>query len=78
MNKKKKILIVLGIMVVSLSIIGISYAYFSANIIGKGTENIIQAGTMELTFAEDNVVNIETGKPGSKDSKTFSVENTST
>ncbi len=78
--KNNKWLLIGVIASLSVFAIGISYAFFHANILGNDTAiaNKVQAGTMELTFTDDNVINIENGQPGDSDSKTFTVENTGT
>ena len=81
MKHKKIILITLGIMIVSLTIIGVSYAFFTANIIGNNTAggNSVISGTMELTFTDNNdAISLLTAQPGDSASKTFKVENTGT
>ncbi len=60
--------------------ISVSYAYFHARILGndEALENSFKVGKLELSFVDDNYISLLNVKPGSSDSKTFSVENTST
>ncbi len=82
-KKLTKNVLIVAVLAIALSIgIGFSFAYFHAKILGndKALKNKVQAGTLELSFVDDNAISItnENGKPGSKASKTFSVTNTST
>ncbi|MBQ4263078.1 MAG: hypothetical protein IJB83_02385 [Bacilli bacterium] len=49
MNKK----LLIGIVVVLLlSVVGYSFAFFTANITGEGQENIVTAGTLQLVYKD--------------------------
>ena len=76
---KKNILICIGVLIVCLSIIGVSYSFFTTNITNSNIkDNIVRAGKMKLIF-KDNTPEITTAymKPGDIIIKEFSVENTS-
>jgi hypothetical protein len=82
MKKEKKILITLsGLLLFVLMIIGFSYAYYSANIIGNETSTTITgtASTLSLSFTDgtDKIVGSNIA-PGWSASKTFTVANTGT
>ena len=49
---KKKTLIILGILIVVLGVIGISYALWTKVLVQSG-ENIVNADCFELTFLEE-------------------------
>ncbi len=80
--KKSNWLLIILIGVLSITLIGISYAYFRANILGnkEAKENTVTSGTMELTFVEKDgdKIYFENAQPGDSASKTFTVENTGT
>ncbi len=79
--KSNKWLFVVLIGVLSITLIGVSYAFFHANILGNDLagENVFKSGTMELTFTDnDDAISLPNAKPGDTDSKTFTVENTGT
>ena len=80
MNKTKKITI--GLYALSIFLIfGISYAYFSLNIIGNEDAklSVITAGTLELTYTDGSGdVILENVIPGSSIQKEITVKNTGT
>ena len=80
MNKNYKIYAIVGILIVAIFIlVGVSYAYFALEVSGNDSaENmVINAGKMELTFKENNVLDLSNIKPGDTKEKTFTVTNTS-
>ena len=79
--KDRKTILIVGLFLVLVAILGVSYAFFSARIIGNedAKENIVKAGTMELTFTDgDDAISLLNAKPSNTGSKTFKVENTGT
>ena len=78
LNRKKK-LIILAVAILSLTLIGITYSYFSANIIYVNkTDTVLHSQGLTLTFRGTNeVVNCGNIIPGDKCIKEFEVENTS-
>ncbi len=80
MNRNQRIVVsIVGIIIVTLALIGITYAYFMTKIIGNSSTTSI-SGTLadlELTYADGNgVIKKDTMMPGDKIEKTFTVENT--
>ncbi len=78
MKNRKLVLSILGIAIVLLSVIGITYAYFSAKIkeINK-TETVVRTNELGLIYTGINEINCSNIVPGDSCTKTFSVENTS-
>lgn len=72
---------VIGLLL-SISVIGLTYAFFSTRMIGNTNEESVKitAGKLELTYNDgNNTVKAENMKPDTTvDSKTFSVKNTGT
>ena len=82
MEKNKKIIIsITGILIVTLALIGITYAYFATQIKGNSNDKSVvgKLGTLELTYKDktENVLN-KTMKLGDTITKEFTVENTGT
>ena len=77
--KDKKTYIILGISILFISI-GISYAYFSLNVIGNDTakNNKIVTGNLELTFTDTSEITLNNMLPGDSATKTIKVTNTGT
>ena len=68
-NKNKIILITLTMAIFLLSIIGITFAYFTANIkyVNEPSEVIIKSKLLEITFKRENEIyyeNLMPGRPG--------------
>ena len=80
MNKYRNIIIAVIIIVAMLLLIGASYAFFTANIVGNDDAELMKldSGTIELTFVDNNTINLSNAKPGDSESKTFIVQNTGT
>ncbi len=83
MNRNQRIVVsIVGIIIVTLALIGITYAYFMTKIIGNSSETSI-SGTLadlELTYYDGNgiVEPDDLMMPGDTLEKTFSVQNTGT
>ena len=77
--KDKKTYIILGISILFMAI-GISYAYFSLNVIGNDTakNNRIITGNLELTFTDTSEIVLDNMLPGDSVTKTIKVTNTGT
>ena len=77
--KDKKTYIILGISILFISI-GISFAYFSLNVIGNDTakNNSIVTGSLELTFTDTSEISLNNMLPGDSVTKTIKVSNTGT
>ena len=77
--KDKKTYIILGISILFIAI-GISYAYFSLNVIGNDTakNNRIVTGSLELTFTDTSEISLNNMLPGDSVTKTIKVSNTGT
>ena len=77
-KNKKRILIVLGILTVLLSVIGISYAFYSARIKENNkTETVIKTNELNIVFTGTQEINCSNIIPGDSCIKKFTVENTS-
>ena len=77
--KDKKTYIILGVSILFMAI-GISFAYFSLNVIGNDTakNNRIVTGNLELTFTDTSEILLENIIPGDSVTKTIKVTNTGT
>ena len=51
---KKQILTVLGALILLISVITVTYAYITTSVASQNQEISVQAGTMELTFADND------------------------
>ena len=75
MNRKNVIFIVVIMLLSFILIIGGTYAYFKASIDNTNNEEMqITSGEMILTFTDNNAINLTDAKPGSIETKTFTVE----
>jgi len=76
-NNKNLIISVLTFLIV-LILAGVSYAWFSANVIGNDTAKttVVEAADLELTYIDGPEINEENIVPGWTATKTFTVENT--
>ncbi len=83
MNRNQRIVVsIAGIIIVTLALIGITYAYFLTKIIGNSTSKSISGtlANLELTYYDGNGI-VEPDNlmmPGDTLEKTFSVKNTGT
>ena len=77
--KDKKIYIILVVSIL-VAVLGISYAYFSLNVIGNDTAKInkVTSGTLELTFTDTSEISLENIIPGDSVEKVIKVTNTGT
>ena len=76
-NKKIYIMLVVSIL---LTVIGVSLAYFSLNIIGNDTAkyNTITTGDLSLTYNDTSELSFDNALPGDSITKTITVKNTGT
>ncbi len=82
MNRNQRIVVsIVGIIIVTLALIGITYAYFLTRIIGNSTSTSISGtlANLELTYGdEDGVIKKTNMMPGDEIVKKFTVQNTGT
>ena len=79
MNKDKKMLLGVGIVFLFLATVGFSYAYFSNAIANKDVKDqVVQTGTLELTYTDGPEIIMNIIKPGATITKEISVKNTGT
>lgn len=80
MNKDKiiKISMVSLVTLLILSILGLSYAYFSLLIKGKSNNMVTQMGSLRLKYVDDDVITLNNIFPGDSVSKTVTVTNIGT
>ncbi len=80
MNKDKiiKISIISLVTLLILSILGLSYAYFSLLIKGKSNNMVTQMGSLRLKYVDDNVITLNNIFPGDSVSKAVTVTNIGT
>ena len=73
---KRSVLIVLGVTIISLSLIGLSYAFYQAVITEENVNEIsISSGDLELELIDTNAISIPNARPGDSKNKDFTVEN---
>ena len=78
MKNKKIVLTVLGILIVLLSVIGVTYAFFSAKIKENNkTETVIKTNELNIVFTGTQEINCSNIIPGDSCIKKFTVENIS-
>ena len=77
---QKKMIYILLVISLLFTVVGVSLAFFSLNIIGNDTAkyNKITTGDLELVFTDDNEVSLDGAFPGDSITKTISVKNTGT
>ena len=75
----KKIVFGIGIVFLFLATIGFSYAYFAATLVNKDVKDqVVQTGTLSLTYTDGTAINGVNISPGWKATKTITIENTGT
>lgn len=74
--KNKKILMIISIITLISFIIGFSYAYFTTIVIGNDTasSNVVNSGTLRLTYNGTDYINMDNKEPGDYDTMTFTVK----
>ena len=78
LDNKSKLLIKIIIICLFISIVSTSYAYFTSIVNSDSNINVIQSGSMRLTFQDGPVVTKSNMLPGDSFIKTFKVKNTGT
>jgi len=73
---KKKIIIIVALLIL-VTTVGLSYAYFRAQIVGEGTPISASAKNVKIIFTDTLTLTGSNIEPGWSDSKTFSVKNDS-
>ena len=75
--KYKKIMFGIALAFIFLVSVGFSYAYFSNAITNKDVKNqVVETGTLQLTYTDGPEINIQNMKPGNTINKTITVKNT--
>ena len=75
--KDKKIIFGITLAFIFLASIGFSYAYFSIAITNKDVKDqVVETGTLQLTYTDGPEINIQNMKPGNTITKTITVKNT--
>ena len=79
MRNNKKLYIGV-IFILTIVIIGLSYAWFNAILSGNDSakENVVVAGTLKLSYTDSNEISLENAVPGATFTKTIKVKNTGT
>lgn len=77
MKKNTKVSIFL-ILLVIVTLIGITFGYFILKISGTSKPDSVTSGNLELFYEDNGKINMTNMMPGDTLSKTFSVENTGT
>lgn len=74
-NKNKRLLIILGVIIV-LAFIGLTYAYFVGKVTSSGGNVTAISKDIKLTFSDNDTINVSNIEPGWSTIKTISVQNT--
>ena len=75
--KDKKIIFGITLAFIFLASVGFSYAYFSNAITNKDVKDqVVETGTLQLTYTDGPEINIQNMKPGNTINKTITVKNT--
>ncbi|MEG1995767.1 MAG: InlB B-repeat-containing protein [Bacilli bacterium] len=82
-KNNKKVILTLSIvsaLTLLLAVVGITYAYFTANVIGndKASSMIVNTGTLSVDFIDGPQISLPNAMPGASVTKTFKVINTGT
>ena len=73
-----KLSIITIISLFTLAVIGLSYAYFSTEIIGEGKYVTLDTANLKLKYTDNTVLSLDNAIPGDFVTKTFTVENIGT
>ena len=75
--KDKKIIFGITLAFIFLASVGFSYAYFSNSIVqNEVKDQVVETGTLQLTYTDGPEINIQNMKPGNTINKTITVKNT--
>jgi len=82
MKKRNMTKVIMFVVVILLAVVGVSYAYFTANISGSEstTTLTVTGGTMAITYSGGSTITVSNifPKPEAATTKTFTVSGTST
>ncbi len=68
MEKKKKYLLVIGILIIFLGVIGLTYAYWTITLKQKDT-NVVYSTCLKLNFEDENEINLQKAHPMDENEK---------
>ena len=71
---KNKKLWIIGVSVLLLLALGVTYAYFSSAVIGEGNDQVVTTGTLELVYTDSAEINLPNIDPGSSLEKNFQLK----
>ena len=75
--KDKRIIFGITLAFIFLASVGFSYAYFSNSIVqNEVKDQVVETGTLQLTYTDGPEINIQNMKPGNTITKTIIVKNT--
>ena len=75
--KDKRIIFGITLAFIFLASVGFSYAYFSNSIVqNEVKDQVVETGTLQLTYTDGPEINIQNMKPGNIITKTITVKNT--
>ena len=75
--KDKKLIFGITLAFIFLASVGFSYAYFSNSIVqNEVKDQVVETGTLQLTYTDGPEINIQNMKPGNIITKTITVKNT--
>ena len=70
-----KIIFIVMMIVLLLGVIGVSYAYFTMNIVQNQKLTVLNSGDLKLRYTDNTELSLENALPGDSIVKTFTVEN---
>ena len=70
-----RIIFIVMMIVLLLGVIGISYAYFTMNIVQNQKLTVLNTGDLKLRYTDNTELSLENALPGDSIVKTFTVEN---
>ena len=77
--KENKTLLGVGIILLLLGVMGMSYAWFSATVNQENVKDqVVSTGTLELTYTDGTEIKLVNARPGATATKTITVKNTGT
>ena len=75
--KDKKIMFGITLAFIFFASVGFSYAYFSSSIVqNEVKDQVVETGTLQLTYTDGPEINVQNIKPGNTINKTITVKNT--
>ena len=78
--KNKKMIFILGMIILLIVTTALSYGYFEAAVGGNANakDMVVETGTLKLTYTDGSAINTQNIKPGWSTTKTVSVKNNGT